>query len=451
MASWWRESDFQKNLVTLISRDRNFLKKCGGMLSPKDFRPNRDDTDERWIVATLALEFWKKYKQPISGMLKPEVVDYVRKNRVEDNRKKLLYKLVDKINSGEKLVAVEAMEDRVVAYLRDKKMRDSIDTIISKHEEGTLDNAQLAFICKEVLEWSGSPKRAISNFLGKHSLDHRIARRSKEIKNKRPVLLIEGFDKRTRAIGRGDLGLIIALYKMGKSLMLAYLADAYAKQGLNVLFFTLEDPVEEVEDRMDAALAGIPIDKLDQLPNRLRKRFRKFSKRISGRIRIVDCTDGGISVDGIEEEWEKQRDAGFDADVVIVDYDDEIIPPRTHKGESSRRMEFADIYRALRRLASKRQLIIFTAAQTKRIGEKTKIITGDKLAEDVSKIRKATLAIGIGQGECHEDARYLFVAGHKRGRSKFGFEIIASPEQGLIYNRELTAQLVWSQRGKKNA
>lgn len=451
MANWWKDVDFQRHLITLISRDRNFLKKCGGLLQSKDFRPNRDDTDERWIVATLALEFWRKYKEPISGMLRPEVVDYVRKNNIDDTRKKALYKLVDKINSGEKLVAVEAMEDRVIAYLRDKKMRDSIDKIISKHEEGTLDNEQLAFICKEVLEWTGAPKRAISNLLGKHSLEHRIARRGKEIKNKRPVLFIDDFDKRARAIGRGDLGLIIALYKMGKSLMLAYIADSYAKQGLNVLYFTLEDPVEEVEDRMDAAMAGIPIDKLDMLPNKLRKRFKKFSKRISGRIRIVDCTDEGISVDGIEEEWERQRDAGFAADVIIIDYDDEIIPPRNHKGESSRRMEFADIYRALRKLASRRQVILWTAAQTKRIGEKTKIITGDKLAEDVSKIRKATLAIGIGQGECHDDARYIFVAGHKRGRSKFGFEIVGRPEQGLIYDRELTARLVWAKRGKKVA
>jgi replicative DNA helicase len=233
---------------------------------------------------------------------------------------------------------------------------------------------------------------------------------------------------------------------MGKSLMLAQLAVTYAKQNLKVLYFTLEDPISEVEDRLDASLANIPIEKLHLLPNKLKKRFKKFSVKISNRIRIVDCTDEGISVDGIEDEWEKHRDQGFDADVIIIDYDDEIIPPRQYKDSSGRRMEFHDIYKALRQLAARRNVIVWTAAQTKRLPEKTKIISGDKLAEDISKIRKATLAIGIGQGETHADARYIYVAGHKRGRSKFGFEIMIRPHYGMFFDRDRTAKLIWSKK-----
>jgi replicative DNA helicase len=276
------------------------------------------------------------------------------------------------------------------------------------------------------------------------SLENRIARRRLASKVKRPFILIDEFDQRTKGPGRGDLGLLIALYKMGKSLMLAYLATAYALQKLNVLYFTLEDPVDEVEDRMDASMANMPIDKLNALPNKLRKRFRKFSAKVSGHIRIVDATEEGISVEQIEETWEHLRDQGFTADVIIIDYDDEIVPPRK---QTDRRHEFADIYRALRKLAAKTNTIMWTAAQTKRIGEKTKVITGNQLAEDISKIRKATVAIGIGQGEEHPDARYLFVAAHKRGRGKFGFSLMSSPDKGLFFDRERTSRLIWN--GKK--
>lgn len=447
-SSWFRDKDFQRHLLTFICRDRNFLKKCGGMLTPKDFRPNRDETNERWVIATLALEFWRKYKDPIGGMLRPEIADFIKKNGSDDVEKKALYRLVDKINSGEKLVAVAAMEDRVVEYLRDKHIKDSLEKLIVKKEEGELDVIEFAAMLRSMLEWAGDAKRTVSAYLEKSSLEGRISRRSLEKKSRRFLLLIDEIDSKTKAIGRGDLGLVIALYKMGKSLMLAYLADAYAKQGLNVLYFTLEDPVSEVEDRMDAALANMPIDRLNDLPNKLRRRFKKFAKKISGRIRIVDATEDGISVEEIDDTWEQMRDQGFTADVIIVDYDDEIKPPRVHKGESSRRMEFADIYRALRKVGAKRQAIMWTAAQTKRMGEKTKIVTGDKLAEDISKIRKCTMAIGIGQGESHIDARYLFVAAHKRGRSKFGCEIMASPAKGLFYDRDRTSREIWSKRKK---
>ena len=48
----------------------------------------------------------------------------------------------------------------------------------------------------------------------------------------------------------------------------------YALQGLKVWHITLEDPLEEVEDRIDANLSGLPKARLRELPNRLKKRFR---------------------------------------------------------------------------------------------------------------------------------------------------------------------------------
>lgn len=448
MSSWFKDADFQRHLLSFICRDRNFLKTCGGLLKPKDFRPGRDETQERYIIATIALEFWATYRQPIGGMLRAEVADFVYKNNVEGEDKKLLYKLVEKINSGEKLVAVAAMEDRVVKYLGNKKIKDSIETLVSKYEEGELDKRTFVTICKEVTEWSGDTKRTITSYLDKGSLENRISRRSFDRKKTRPLIFIDEFDTKTKGPGRGDLGLILALYKMGKSLCLAHLADAYAKQKLNVLYITLEDPQEEVEDRMDAAMANMPIDKLNDLPNKLRKRFRKFAARISGRIRIVDATEDGISVDEVDEIWERQRDQGFTADVVIIDYDDEIKPPQQQK---DRRHEFADIYRALRRFAAKRNVILWTAAQTQRIAENTKVITGRHASEDVSKVRKATVVIGIGQGEEHIDARYLYVAAHKRGRAKFGFTTMASPHKGIFYDRERTQKEIWAKKkGKVN-
>jgi len=442
MASWWKEKDFQVPLLSFICRDRNFLKRCGSLLQPKDFKPTRDETNERFIIATLALEFWRKYKEPIEGMLRSNAEIYCDKHNVDKKRRKELRTLIDKINSGDKLVAVEAMEDRVIEYLRDKKMKDSIEQLIIKQEEGKLDNETFLQICKEVTEWSGKPKRVISDYLDPDALENRIARRKMSAKNKQPLIFLEGFDSKSPAIGRGDLGVLLAPYKKGKSLGLAHLADAYAKQNLKVLYITLEDPKDEVEDRMDAATAYIPIHKLNELPNKLRRRFKKFSKRISGRIRIVDATEDSVTVADIEELWERSRDAGWTPDVVIIDYDDEIKAARSYKGESARRHEFAEIYRDLRKLAARRSIIVWTAAQTRKVPDKTKIISGDKVAEDVSKIRKATLVLGIGQGESHLDARYIYVAAAKRGPSRFGFEIMSNPKNGLFYDSELTYEML---------
>jgi hypothetical protein len=448
MASWFKDKDFQVPLLSFICRDRNFLKRCGGMLQPKDFKPGRDESDERWIVATIALEYWKKYRAPISGMLKPDIIEFCRKNNVESKRKKLLLKLVENINNGERLHAVEAMEDRVVEYLRSKKMKDSIEKLLEKQESGELDNDTFVAICHEVIEWNGKSKHDIVSYLDEDQLEQRIARRTLSDRGKRPLLMLEGFDRKSRGPGRGDVAMFLAMYKKGKSLGLAHIADAYAKQNLKVLYITLEDSKDEVEDRMDAATAYIPIHKLNALPNKLRKRFRKFSKRIAGQIRIIDGTEESFTVADIENIWERLRDQGWTADAIIIDYDDEIKASRQHKGESARRQELADVYRELRKFAARRSVIIWTAAQARRMPDNTKIVTADKVAEDISKIRKVSLVIGIGQGEAHDDARYLYVAAQKRGKSRFGWEIMSNPDYGLFYDAERTQQYIVN--GKKH-
>lgn len=441
--SWWKAEDFQINLLALIARDRNFLKTCGGLLSPKDFRPARDETDERFVVAEKALEFWRIYKQPIGIQLRWKIEEHIDENKVDGGQRKRLHKLVNRITTGEKLVAVAAMEDQVLKYLKKKKMRDSIENLVQKYEDGTLSDKEFVAISKSVIEWSGDTKRVVSDILDKDSLESRIKRRTLNRKQKRPLLFIDQFDARTSGPGRGDLGLVLALYKKGKSMCLAYIGDAYAKQTLKVLYFTLEDPVEEIEDRMDAALVNLPTNRLHELPNKLRKRFKKFSQKISGRIRVVDCTTNGISIAEIEQEWERQRDLGFAADVVIVDYDDEITPPNR---KVDRRHQFGDIYREFRQFLSRRQVIGWIAAQTQRMPEDTMIVNGSKASEDIGKIRKATVGIGIGQGKTNADARYLNVFIHKRDRANFGFEIISKNSYGLFYDREATSKLIWSKK-----
>ena len=153
------------------------------------------------------------------------------------------------------------------------------------------------------------------------------------------------------------------------------------------------------------------------------------------RLKIIDGTEGGISVLRIEEIWERERNRGFTADVVVIDYDDEIKPPRK---QEERRFEFADIYRSLRTFAAQKQVIVWTAAQTGRKTENMKVITAAATAEDISKIRKATLAIGIGKGDWGENSRYLYVAAHKFDKMHVGCNIMGDFGSGIFYDREAT-------------
>jgi hypothetical protein len=208
-----------------------------------------------------------------------------------------------------------------------------------------------------------------------------------------------------------------------------------------VLHITLEDPIEEVENRLDASIAGVAKNALVNFPIRLRKRLRKARTILKGKIRLVDGTEGGWTLAKIEQTWEELRQDGFIADAIVIDYDDELESPIQYKGDSAARMKSADIYRSLRKLAARLNIIVWTAAQGTRASEGHKIISGRDVAEDISKIRKVTLCIGIGKIDEYEDRKHLYVTRHRLDRSRFGVDICTDYGAGLFYDVEATNRL----------
>lgn len=448
--SYFHDPDFQSNMLAFLCRDRGFLKKTSGLVEENDFKPRKGETPERHILAKIALGFWREYDEPIGGMLRTEVLDYCRdrQNRVGAKLKEKLLDEVEQIRSNHNLVAVEALEQRVISYKARRAKQQALDELIQLQEEGKLSDDRFMKVCQDALQTFGHGYK-VSNYL--KGLEKRIRRRQLEAQRKYPFLMIDQLDQEVRSIRRGTLGLVLAKWKVGKSLFLAYLAYAMAMQAYNVLFITLEDPLEEVEDRLDGLMTGLPVRQLVSLPNKLRKRFKRTEEILRGRIKIIDGTEGGMTVQKIEDIWEKERNRGFTADVVIVDYDDEIVPVTHYKGDAARRMEFADIYRDLRKFSARRDIYLWTAAQARRGKENQMIVSGEDAAEDISKIRKVFMCIGIGSGPADwgEDSRHLYIAAHKADRQKIGWSIMGNFTRGLFYDRQSTDRMVEREKHKK--
>ena len=67
-----------------------------------------------------------------------------------------------------------------------------------------------------------------------------------------------------------------------------------------------------------------------------------------------------------------------------------------------------------------------------------KILSGDKVAEDIGKMRKVTCGLSLGKGEWTEDSIYLWVAASKVDRMDVGCEIVSDMRRMLIFDREAT-------------
>jgi Replicative DNA helicase len=422
--------------------DRHWLRQVGDIVTQEDFKPlTKGQSSLAWVLGGMALEFHRQHRVPIASLIGQEVHKWLKDSGASQERTQEVLKYLKRIKASYDPARTKVLAEKVTDFKKTNQRQKAIQELIDLEQTGELTEEKWLSIMRGALE--GVNRDEGHNYLDE--LETReVRRRSGTTYRKRPLLGIDELDWQIQGIGRGELGLWLGYYKMGKSTALIHTAKWCMWQGLNVLYFTLEDPIDAVEDRLDADITHTLIEEL-ATDDQMSDRFRRFKNTIRSRMRIIDGTEGGISVGQLESMWERQRIKQFDADVVIVDYDDEIRPVIKRL---ERRQEFADIYRDLRKFASRKNIILWTAAQTNRGSEGKERLSGKDVAEDISKVRKVTLALGIGVGEWGPGSRYIQVMGHKFDSMNVGCNIWTDLKHGSFYDQEQT--LAWMAKERRN-
>ena len=426
------DADFTDLLLRFLVMDRTMLQAIGGLVDPKDF----ENRSER-IIASLAIYHWNETQEPIGSFLRIEVKDYLdrRTKPMKEDAKAELMKLVTSILKRERpLVAATKVLKMLQRFKTDQFMRRSMDEVLELQMMGELTVEQFGKIAQKCAEFSNTSEFQSRDYT--EDVEGRIQRREVMAKQRHQLFMIDALDERNvRPAAPKELELWLAPYKSGKSQGLAFRAVGCARQRSKVIHISGEDSDFILENRLDASLCDLPINSLLELSTELRDRFDSAVRRFRGRIHLVDAVGKDLTVEAIDAIWERERSKGFVADTIVVDYDDKIKPSVSKK---ERRFEISDVYNGLLGVAGRRGCRIITAAQTGRKGDNRKIIDGTLVAEDIGKIQKATVAIGIGQGEDGPKNKHLYVAAHKDGDSRFGVDIMTNYAYGQFYDREET-------------
>jgi len=429
-AGFWKSANYQDYLLALLTRDAKACIECGRWLTGKDFEPipNVPDGRERFITGTVVLEFFQQYRKPIKDLLESQLRAYMESLNLTPRVQHSTLSYAKRIQSL-KVPHPKAIIDRIVEYKVERHRTRLLRQLADLHGAGRLTDKDWEQAFRDGLRRPSKPKPL--DFFSDESVATRIRRRSQTRFRSAPCFLIDPLDQLVQGIRSGQIGLVIAPTKRGKSLFLIWVSAAYVVQGLNVLHFTLEDPKPDVEDRFDSAITGIPIHELSD-SSKFQRRWKLRKRLYRSQLKVIDGTDQSLSVADIESEYLAQREEGFFADALVIDYDDEVAPARRL---NKRNEELDQIYRDLRRLASKYDLIVWTAAQTQRGTEDLKILQGSRVADAIGKVRKCTMALGLGKSDWDvEDSIYIWVAAHKFDRMNCGCDIVGDKSRMVIYD-----------------
>lgn len=171
-------------------------------------------------------------------------------------------------------------------------------------------------------------------------------------------------------VGRKTLNVVVAGVNVGKTLSLVHLACAYARAGLNVLYFTMEMREEEILKRMDANMLKTPINKLGEFDRDVFiDKVEKIRAKSYGKIKVKEYPPGAAHVGHfkhvISELKMKQR---FVPDIIVVDYIGITGSSRMKVGQQTSYFYLKAVAEELRALAVETDTVLWTAMQLTRAG-----------------------------------------------------------------------------------
>lgn len=238
---------------------------------------------------------------------------------------------------------------------------------------------------------------------------------------------------------RKQLAAIVAPPHTGKTTMLCHLAkQAVMLANKRVLFISLEEDDHTIQDRLDAAFAGININELETKQNcrKVRRFWRRFQKRFDQEMLVVKEFPMGVTkVSQIERYIKSLERKGFYPDVVFVDYGG-LLKPESADSDS-RYEEVGEIYVELRSMAQRLKVLVWTAHQGNRASMGKKIVTIKDLADSFKPAMHADLLLAICQTEqeqLREKAR-IYSMKVRGGRAHMEFNVKLDYELVRCINR----------------
>lgn len=197
-------------------------------------------------------------------------------------------------------------------------------------------------------------------------------------------------------LNRGDITVFAGQSGKGKSLFLQNLCINWIKQGLNVLYVTLELNESLTAQRLDAMVSGFGTTHIMRNIDDTALRVVNFKRTYKGTMQLKQLPSGSNVNDIRAYIKEYELKSRLKVDAILVDYLDLMFP--ASKGISLENLFVKDkfVSEELRNLATELNTLMVTAAQLNRSSyDDTVEFDASHIAGGISKVNTADNVIGI--------------------------------------------------------
>ena len=396
---------FQQNYVAFLLRDASFFTKVC-----KDITPELFTSSMAQRVVRIILGFAEEHNTTPGDLIYTEL-DNLQKLAVTSEQdlaplKKYIKGLLANDLKNRNFLLKE--HDKFMGY---QKMVEAFPKYAAAMKAGNYEEAQglLMGLAQKTGKFSD-----MGDFFSDDPTE-RITRRNSE-DGERFLLGIPELDSVIQGLRRRQIGVWLSQRSSaGKSAALIHLAKFFVLQGKQVLFITMEDTKEDLEDKLDMAVSGAHTEDLVD-GDRIRTAMKRWFRR-GGRVHIAEFPSSKVS--------ELRAYAGYLAqvhnfvpDAILVDYADLCLSENA--GDNS--YTTGDVvYTQLGKWAKEEDCVIWTASQSGKAAMEAVVADQQHAAGSIAKMYHAHLVLSINRTsqETTDGLSQIHVVKNKNGQARF--------------------------------
>ena len=404
-----RLGDLEIKVFKIGNKNRAFLAKVLGCLEPEYFESK---------VFKLLFRQYKEYFKIYDDIPSKEISKrWLKKTLDEDDA--FINAILDDIfiegyvpKESEK----QYLLDEITIFAKRAKMKEAIIKSVDLVQENKFD--EITELMTSALKFNIDVKLGYDLY----DVDGRYAAIRDSLENK----MSTGFTQLDDVLGGGwarkEINCVLGPPGMGKSIFLVNLGFLSLMKQYNVVHYSFEMSEERLGLRYDAVATSLAQKDLFNHPDKIKERYRGMKAVSKARLRIKEFPTATASIYDLEAHLEQLKMyEGFVPDIVIVDYGD--IMKSVHQSKNTYE-EQGWIFRELRGMAIKRNVVMLTATQAKRDsldprGGTKEVVGMDQVADSMEKNRILDSLFSIVQSKnLRQHGKIgLFVAKNRNGEA----------------------------------
>ena len=358
---------FQIRLVKQLIEDTKFSEEIMDIIEPKYF----DNEYLRLLIACLK-DYYDKYETiPTYETL----FELIRVDIKRDIARESAIEMVKEVKNSDNKDCLHTQEVSI-KFCKQQELKKATSKIQNILDSGDFDRYdECEDILKEALAVGGEKDNGIDVF---HAIDDVL---DDDFRNPIPTGLIGIDNLMDGGLSKGELGVILAPFGVGKTTLVTKMANTAYNLGYNVVQIFFEDNPKVIQRKHITCWTEIPLNNLTEKREEVKKLLPQFKEK-QGNLILKKMASDGTTINHIKQYLRKLTSNGTKPDIVFVDYIDCVVPTKQFKDEYAGE---GNVMRQFETMISELDIAGWTAVQGNRSSIGANVVEADMIGGSIKK------------------------------------------------------------------